>query len=101
MTKGREKFSKLPQHTDEAMNELEWEIPVRIPASRELFFELMDFVQALRLKSDKIAELNEADNQHHIAMQKVFKKWREVHDEKKLTPEQKKSSGTSKLRRKK
>ncbi|GEM_PF-3206535 len=101
MTKGREKFSKLPQYGDKAMNELEWEINVRIPASRESFFELMDFVHALRLKSDKAPALDEADMQHHIAMQKVFKKWREVHGEQKLNPYWKKSYGIPPKRRRK
>ncbi len=101
MAKGREKFSKPSQDGKKALEELEWEINVRIPASREAFGELMDFVHALRLKSDKIAELDEADTQHHIAMQKVFKKWREVHDEQKMNPYRKKSSGAPPKRRKK
>ncbi|NUO78493.1 hypothetical protein HUU05_00325 [candidate division KSB1 bacterium] len=49
---------------------------------RELFFEFADSAYEAWLKSGKTAAQIEADIKHHIAVQKVFKKWREIHGDK-------------------
>ncbi len=49
---------------------------------RELFFEFAESAYEAWLKSGKTAAQIEADIEHHIAVQKTFKKWREVYGEK-------------------
>lgn len=49
---------------------------------RELFFEFADSAYEAWLNSGKTAAQIEADIEHHIAVQKTFKKWREVHGDK-------------------
>jgi hypothetical protein len=78
MTKDRKKYIEEFWHKYEAMNALEAELP---PTPRELVFELMNSVHRARLNSGKSSVLIELDIEHHIAMQKAFKKWREVLEE--------------------
>jgi hypothetical protein len=49
---------------------------------RELFLEFADSAYEAWLKSGKTAAQIEADIEHHIAVQKTFKKWREVYGDK-------------------
>lgn len=77
MTKDRKKYIEEFWHKYEAMNELEAELP---PTPRELVFELMNSVHRVHLNSDKTSFLFDRDVEHHVAMQKIFKKWREVYD---------------------
>lgn len=78
MTKDRKKYIEEFWHKYEAMNKIEAELP---PTPPELIFELMNSVHRAHLNSGKSSVLVELDIEHHIAMQKAFKKWREVHDE--------------------
>jgi hypothetical protein len=78
MTKDRKKYIEEFWHKYEAMNEIEAELP---PTPRDLIFELMNSVHRAQLNSGKTSFLIDLDIEHHIAMQKVFKKWREVYDE--------------------
>ncbi len=78
MTNDRKKYIEEFWHKYEVMNALEGELP---PRPRELIFELMNSVHRAHLNSGKAPALTEIDIEHHIAMQKVFKKWREVYDE--------------------
>jgi len=82
MTKARKKYIEQWWRKYEAMNELDAELNAKFPPSRELFFELVDSAYSAWLKTGKTKAQIEADIEHHIAMQKVFKKWREVHGEK-------------------
>lgn len=49
------------------------------PVPPEVFFEFADSAYETWLKSGKTAAQIEADIAHHIAVQKTFKKWREVY----------------------
>ncbi|NIR51310.1 hypothetical protein GWO43_22240 [candidate division KSB1 bacterium] len=49
------------------------------PSSREAFFDLVNSVYRHWLTSGKTAIHMEEDLQHHIAMQQIFKKWQDVH----------------------
>lgn len=79
MTIDRKKYIEEFWHKYEAMNELEAELP---PTPREVFFDLVDSAYTAWLKTGKTATQIKADIEHHIAVRKLFKKWREVHDAK-------------------
>lgn len=50
--------------------------------SHEEFIEFAGAAYEAWLQSGKTAAQIEADTEHHIAVQKVFKKWREVYGDK-------------------
>lgn len=64
------------------MNAMEAELEEKFPTPPEVFFDFVDSAYEAWLNTGKTAIQVEADTQHHIAMQKIFKKWRKVHDEK-------------------
>jgi len=78
MTKDRKKYIEEFWHKYEAMGNLDDEFP----PSRELFFDFVESAYNAWLNTGKTAAQSKADLQHHIAVQKVFTKWREVHGEK-------------------
>jgi len=82
MTAERKKYIEQWWRKYEVMNAMEDEIEEKFPTPPELFFELVDSAYEAWLKTGKTAAQVEADIEHHIALQKVFKKWREVHGEK-------------------
>ena len=62
-------------HKYEAMSNLD----ANFPPAREAFFDLVNSVYCYWLKSGKTATYMQEDLEHHIAMQRLFKKWQEVH----------------------
>ncbi len=77
MTKDRKKYIEEFWHKYEAMGDLDAEYP----PSREVFFDFVESAYHAWLDSGKTSAQIEADLEHHIAMQKVFTKWREVYGE--------------------
>lgn len=49
------------------------------PPHPDLTFSLLSSVHRHRLKHTHLAENLKEDSRHHIAMQKFFKKWQEIH----------------------
>jgi len=80
MTKERKKYIEQWWRKYEVMNTMEAELEEKFPTPPELFYSLMNSVYHNWLKFGKTSAIIEADIAHHIAMQKVFKKWREVYD---------------------
>lgn len=80
MTKDRKKYIEQWWRKYETMNELENELDEKFQTPPEVFYSLMNSVFRNWLKFGKTSAIIEADISHHIAMQKVFKKWREVYD---------------------
>jgi hypothetical protein len=97
MTKDRKKYIEKLRRKVQALGNLDTEHR----PSQESFFELMDAHHQAWLNSEHREADIEADIAHHIAMQKIFKKWREVYDEKKSNPNRKQNSSAGKSRRKK
>jgi hypothetical protein len=81
MTKNRKKYIEQWWRKYEAMNEVDAELDEKFPTSPEVFFEFVNSAYAAWLKTGKTAAQIEADIKHHIAMQKVFTKWRTIHGE--------------------
>ena len=75
MTEDRKKYIEQWWRKYEAMGDLDAEFP----PSRELFFELANSAYRAWLKAGNTSAHIEADLEHHIAMQKFFKRWQEVH----------------------
>jgi hypothetical protein len=75
MTDDRKKYIEQWWHKYEAMGDLDAEFP----PSRKVFFDFFHSAYHAWLKSGNTSAQIEADLQHHIAMQKVFMKWREVY----------------------
>jgi len=82
MTKERKKYIAQWWRKYEVMNKVDAELEKKFPTPPEVFFELVDSAYEAWLKTGQTAAQIEADIKHHIAMQKVFKKWRKVHGEK-------------------
>ncbi len=82
MTKARKRYIEQWWRKYEVMNAMEAELQEKFPISPEVFFELVDSAYEAWLKTGKTAAQIDADTQNHIAVQKVFKKWRKVHGEK-------------------
>jgi len=82
MTKARKKYIEQWWRKYEVMNAMEAELEEKFPTPPEVFFDLVDSAYEAWLNTGKTAAQVEADLKHHIAMQKVFKKWRKVHGEK-------------------
>jgi hypothetical protein len=81
MTEKRKKYIEQWWRKYEVMNAMEAELEKKFPTPPEVFYSLMNSVYRHWLKSGKSSVVIDADLAHHIAMQKVFKKWREVYDE--------------------
>lgn len=78
MTDDRKKYIEQWWRKYEAMGDLDAEFP----PSREVFFDFVESAYDAWIKTGKTTVQIEADIEHHIAMQKIFQKWREVHGEK-------------------
>lgn len=81
MTKARKKYIEQWWRKYEVMNAMEAELEEKFPTPPEVFHDMMNSVYRNWLKSCKTAAVIEADLAHHIAVQKFFKKWREVYDQ--------------------
>jgi len=81
MTKARRKYIEQWWRKYEVMNAMEAELEEEFPMPPEVFFDMMNSVYRNWLKSGNTSAIIEADLAHHIVMQKVFKKWREVYDQ--------------------
>jgi hypothetical protein len=81
MTKNRKKYIEQWWRKYEAMAKLEKEINRKFPPAPRVFSSLMNSTHRVWRLSGKASVLIKADIEHHIAMQKLFKKWREVYDE--------------------
>lgn len=79
MTKARKRYIEQWWRKYEVMNKVDADLEAKSPPARKLFFELVNSAHRAWRKTGKINVQIEADIEHHIAMQKVFKKWREVH----------------------
>ena len=77
MTKDRKKYIEQFWHKYEAMEDLD----AQFPPSRELLFSFPNSAYQAWLHSGRASAEIEADIEHHIAIQKVFIKWREVYGE--------------------
>jgi len=81
MTKARKKYIEQWWRKYEVMNAMEAELEEKFPTSPEVFYDMMNSVYRNWLKSGNTAAVIEADLANHVAVQKVFKKWRKVYDQ--------------------
>lgn len=77
MTVARNKYVSEFWHKYEAIGNLDAEFP----PSREQFFSFFESAYRAWVNSGNASAQIEADVEHHIAVQSVFRKWREVHGE--------------------
>ncbi|MCG3118059.1 MAG: hypothetical protein ALAOOOJD_00193 [bacterium] len=82
MTPKRKKYAEQWWRKYEVMNKVDTELEKTSPTPPEVFFDFVDSAYEAWLKTGKTGAQIEADIKHHIAMQKVFIKWRKVHGEK-------------------
>ncbi len=76
MDDDRKKYIEQWWRKYEVANELDKEFPL----PHEQIYDLMNSVHQFRLNAGYADNDLEEDMAHHIAMQKVFMKWRDIYD---------------------